>query len=115
MVDLGVWGKPSNHMKGYLYSYPIECIKVFLTIKKIWLSLYNRLYTFFFFYFFFYLAPSRIDFGKKIFLKQKKKKDGLSFIKVLCIANSTSLGSLQKFEGAAGVFKGALGSQHPLI
>ena len=39
----------------------------------------------------------------------------ISFIKVLCIANSTSLGSLQKFEGVAGVFKGALGSQHPLI
>ena len=28
---------------------------------------------------------------------------------------STSLGSLQKFEGAAGEFKGAHGSRHPLI
>ena len=35
-----------------------------------------------------------------------------SFIKVLCISNSTSLGFLQKHEGAAaaGEFKGALGS-----
>ena len=34
---------------------------------------------------------------------------------MLCIETSTSLGDLQKFEGAAGEFKGALGSQHPLI
>ena len=34
---------------------------------------------------------------------------------VLCIETSTFLGSLQKFEGAAGEFKGALGSRHPLI
>ena len=34
----------------------------------------------------------------------------ISFIKVFCISNSTYLDSLQKFEGAAGEFKGALGS-----
>ena len=39
----------------------------------------------------------------------------ISFIKILCISNSTYLGSLQKFEGAAGAFNGALGSWHPLI
>ena len=38
-----------------------------------------------------------------------------SYLKVLCIENSTYLGSLQKFEGAAEEFKGALGSWHPLI
>ena len=37
-----------------------------------------------------------------------------SFLKVLCIETSTFLGSLQKFEGAAGEFKGALGSWHHL-
>ena len=35
--------------------------------------------------------------------------------KVLCIETSISLGFLQKFEGAAGEFKEALGSRHPLI
>ena len=30
------------------------------------------------------------------------------YLKVLCIETSTSLGSLQKFEGAVGEFKGAL-------
>ena len=39
----------------------------------------------------------------------------LSYIEMLCIETSSSLGSLQKFEGAAGEFKGALGSRHPLI
>ena len=39
----------------------------------------------------------------------------ISFIKVLFMSNSTYLGSLQKFEGAAGAFKGSLGSWHPLI
>ena len=34
---------------------------------------------------------------------------------MLCVETSTSLGSLQKFEGAAGEFKGAHGSRHPLI
>ena len=38
-----------------------------------------------------------------------------SYLKVLCTEISTSLGSLQKFEGAPGEFKGALGSRHPLI
>ena len=38
-----------------------------------------------------------------------------SFQKALCIETSTFFGSLQKFEGAAGEFKGALGSWHPLI
>ena len=38
-----------------------------------------------------------------------------SHLKVLCIETSTSLGYLQKFEGAVGEFKGALGSRHPLI
>ena len=38
-----------------------------------------------------------------------------SHAQVLCIETSTPLGSLQKFEGAAGGFKGALGSRHPLI
>ena len=38
-----------------------------------------------------------------------------SYLKVLYIKISTSKGSLQKFEGAAGEFKGALGSRHPLI
>ena len=38
-----------------------------------------------------------------------------SYPKVLCIGTSTSLGSLQKFEGAPGEFKGALGSWHTLI
>ena len=38
-----------------------------------------------------------------------------SYLKVLYIETSTSLGSLQKFEGAAGEFKGAVGSGHPLI
>ena len=38
-----------------------------------------------------------------------------SYLKVLCIEISTALGSLQKFEGAAGEFKGALGYRHPLI
>ena len=37
------------------------------------------------------------------------------YLKVLCIETSTSLGSLQKFEGVAWEFKGALGSQGPLI
>ena len=37
------------------------------------------------------------------------------YLEMLCIETSTSLGSLQKFEGAAGEFKGALGSWHPLI
>ena len=39
----------------------------------------------------------------------------ISFIKMLCILNSTSFGSLQKFERAAGEFKGALGSQIQVI
>ena len=34
---------------------------------------------------------------------------------MLYIETSTFLGSLQKFEGAAGEFKGALCSRHPLI
>ena len=34
---------------------------------------------------------------------------------MLCTEISTSLGSLQKFEGAPGEFKGALGSWQPLI
>ena len=34
---------------------------------------------------------------------------------MLFIETSTFLGSLQKFEGAAGEFKGALCSRHPLI
>ena len=34
---------------------------------------------------------------------------------VFCIENSTFLSSLQKSEGAAGEFKGGLGSWHPLI
>ena len=34
---------------------------------------------------------------------------------MLCIETSTFLGSLQKFEGADGEFKGALGSRHSLI
>ena len=34
---------------------------------------------------------------------------------MLCIETSTYLGSLQKFEGDAGEFKGALGSRHPII
>ena len=38
-----------------------------------------------------------------------------SFLKVLCIENSTSLGSLQKYEGAAGDFNGAQGSWYPFI
>ena len=38
-----------------------------------------------------------------------------SHLRVLCIETSTSLGSLQKFEGATGEFKGALGSWHPRI
>ena len=38
-----------------------------------------------------------------------------SYLKMFCIETSSSLGSLQKFEGAAGEFKGALGSPHPLI
>ena len=33
----------------------------------------------------------------------------ISFMKVLCISSSTSLGSLQKFEGTAGEFKAAFG------
>ena len=39
----------------------------------------------------------------------------ISFIKVLRISSSTSLDSLQKFEGGTGYFKGALGSQLQLI
>ena len=35
--------------------------------------------------------------------------------KGVCIETSTSLGSLQKFAGAAGEFKEALGSRHPLV
>ena len=38
-----------------------------------------------------------------------------SYLKVLCIETSTSLGSMQKFDGAAGEFKGALGSRLQLI
>ena len=38
-----------------------------------------------------------------------------SYLKVLCMEPSTSLGSLQQFEGGAGEFKGALGFQHRLI
>ena len=34
---------------------------------------------------------------------------------MLCIETSTSLGSLQNFEGAADEIKGAPGSRHPLI
>ena len=34
---------------------------------------------------------------------------------MLCIETNTSLGSLQKFEGAAGEFLGALSCWHPLI
>ena len=34
---------------------------------------------------------------------------------MLIIEASTYLGSLQRFEGAAGEFKGALGFWHPLI
>ena len=34
---------------------------------------------------------------------------------MLCISNITFLGTLQKFEGAAGEFKGALSSQLQLI
>ena len=37
-----------------------------------------------------------------------------SHLQVLCIETSTFLGSLLKFEGAAGEFKGALGCRHPL-
>ena len=37
------------------------------------------------------------------------------FQEVLCIETSTSLGSLQKYEQAAGEFKGALGSRLVLI
>ena len=37
------------------------------------------------------------------------------YLKALCIETSSFLGSLQKFEGAAGEFRGALGSWHPLI
>ena len=33
-----------------------------------------------------------------------------SHFQMLCIETSTFLGSLQKFEGAAGEFKGALGT-----
>ena len=36
-----------------------------------------------------------------------------SYLKVFCIGNSRSFGTLQKFEGAAVEFKGALGSWHP--
>ena len=36
-----------------------------------------------------------------------------SYLKVLCIETSTSLGSLQEFEGDAGEFKGALRSRTP--
>ena len=38
-----------------------------------------------------------------------------SYLEILCIETSTSLGSLEKFEGAAGEFNGALGFRHPLI
>ena len=38
-----------------------------------------------------------------------------SYLKVVCIETSTSLGSLKKFEGAAGGFNGALDAHHPLI
>ena len=38
-----------------------------------------------------------------------------SYLKVLCIEASTSLGSLQEFEGAEREFEGALGSRQPLI
>ena len=38
-----------------------------------------------------------------------------SHLQVLCIETNIFLGSLQKFEGAAGGFNEALGSQHPLI
>ena len=34
---------------------------------------------------------------------------------MLCKETSTSLGFLQKYEGATGEFKGAKGSQHPII
>ena len=39
----------------------------------------------------------------------------ISFRKVFCMSNITFFGSLQKFDGAAGAFKAALGSGHPLI
>ena len=38
-----------------------------------------------------------------------------SYLKMLCIETITSLGSLQKFEGAVGEFKRVMGSRHPLI
>ena len=38
-----------------------------------------------------------------------------SDLMVLCIETSTSLGSLQTFEGTAGDFKGAPCSQRPFI
>ena len=37
-------------------------------------------------------------------------KVALEGLKLLCIETSTSLGSLRKFEGAEGEFKGASGS-----
>ena len=48
-------------------------------------------------------------------LSRKPECIFISFLKVFCMSNNTYLGSLQKFEGAAGAFKGALGSRHPLI
>ena len=38
-----------------------------------------------------------------------------SYLKVLCIETSTSLGSLHIFDRDVGEFKGVLGSRHPLI
>ena len=49
------------------------------------------------------------------FISREPKCIFKSYLKVLRIATSTSLGSPQQFVGAAGEFKGAMGSWHPLI
>ena len=55
--------------------------------------------------------------GLEINLKFSRQPNCIfkSYLKVLYIETSMPLGSLQKFEGAAGEFKGALGSQLQLI
>ena len=53
--------------------------------------------------------------GSKLFFSREPYYIFKSCFKVFCRETSTSLSSLRKVEGAAGGFKVALGSRHPLI
>ena len=65
----------------------------------------------------FYLtdAPKDRAQNKVVVFSREPNCISKSYLKVLCIETNTLVGSLQKFEGAAVEFKGALGSRHFLI